>query len=314
MSRFLGRYAGIVFAVALAGAGLFAGCAHIRADRPFMLSMSEGASRDGAEAFASGARERALDKFREALRIDRSIDNRSGEMRDLVNIGRVYTALGRYVAAADFLNSAVRLGEVTKDEANLSEAYATFAKVEYLSGRTGPALDYMEESLQIDSRLGYKSGARLNLLGYIYIDCGRHAQAREVLGTALRINTDAGDTLEQANSYRALGDTSVAGGDAEEAFDYYEKAYRLDASAGVPDKIAHDLRKLAELNLKTGRRIKALFLFERYYVVSSNSGSRSNTMEALDRLISVCRELGDNEKALFYQGIKDGLDAAAFNY
>ncbi|MDP2690133.1 MAG: tetratricopeptide repeat protein [Deltaproteobacteria bacterium] len=282
------------------------GCAH-HPDRPYMMSKSVESRGLGAEAYASGELERALEKFREALRIDRSIDNRSGEMLDLINLGRVYISLGKYREATDFLNEAVTLGVVTGDERNLSEAHATFAKAEYLSGQTGTALDHMEESLQIDGRMGYKSASRLNLKGFIYIDSGRYDEAGEIIKEALRINAAEGDAVEAANSYRALGEISGARGMSGEALAFFEKAYEIDLAAGDPRKIAHGLGRMAELNLKDGRREKALFLFERYYVVSFNSGQRESTLDALGRLIDLYMDMGETGKAVFYQKVKDSI-------
>src|SRR3990170_5741404 len=122
-----------------------------------MMKMSNETSRRGAEAFASGDREQALERFREALRIDRSINNRGGEMLDLINLGRVYTSLGRYADATDFLSTAVTLGVKTRDHALLSEAHAAFANAEYLAGHDGTALDNIEDALQIDEGTGIRS-------------------------------------------------------------------------------------------------------------------------------------------------------------
>ena len=293
-----------VFAIALATAG----CAHV-ADSSYMMKMSDESSRRGAEAFASGDRELALERFREALRIDRSIDNHDGEMLDLINLGRVYTSLGRYAEATDFLNGAVTLGVKTRDYALLSDAHAAFARAEYLAGHSGTALDNIEDALQIDSGLGLRSGSKLNLKGLIYIEAGRHAEAAAIINEALEINSSNNDTLETANSYRALGDLNSSRGLFADALGFYEKAYRIDHPSGDSHKIAGDLARMAELHLALGERTKAAVLFERSYVVSFNSGQRDNAVGVLDKMIDVYTGLGETGKAVFYQKVKDGLSA-----
>ncbi len=302
-SRFLcGALA--VFAIAFATAG----CAHV-ADTPYMMKMSNETSRRGAEAFASGDREQALERFREALRIDRSIDNRGGEMLDLINLGRVYTSLGRYAEATDFLNGAITLGVKTRDYALLSDAHAAFAKAEYLAGHGGTALDYIEDALQIDEGIGLRSGSKLNLKGLIYIDAGRHAEAAVIINEALEISSSLGDALEAANSYRALGDLNSSRGLSVDALGFYERAYKIDHPSGDSQKIASDLSRMADLHLALGERTKAAFLFERSYVISFNSGHRDDAVGMLDKVIGVYADLGETGKAAFYQKVKDGFNA-----
>lgn len=302
-SRFLcGALA--VFAIAFATAG----CAHV-ADTSYMMKMSNETSRRGAEAFASGDREQALERFREALRIDRSIDNRGGEMLDLINLGRVYTSLGRYAEATDFLNGAIALGVKARDYALLSDAHAAFAKAEYLAGHGGTALDYIEDALQIDEGIGLRSGSKLNLKGLIYIDAGRHAEAAVIINEALEISSSLGDALEAANSYRALGDLNSSRGLSVDALGFYERAYKIDHPLGDSQKIATDLSRMADLHLALGERTKAAFLFERSYVISFNSGHRDDAVGMLDKVIGVYTGLGETGKAAFYQKVKDGFSA-----
>jgi len=284
------------------------GCAH-RADTSYMMKMSGEISRRGSEAFASGDREQALERFMEALRLDRSIDNHKGEMLDLINLGRVYTSLGRYAEATDFLNEAISLGVEMRDSALLSEAHAAFAKAEQLAGHGGTALDHIEEALQIDSGIGLRPASRLNLKGLLLIEAGRDAEAAGTIHEALKISSSNGDIMEKANSYRALGDLNSSRGLNAEALGYYEKAYAIDHPDGDTQKIAADLARMAELNLILGERAKAAVLFERSYLVSFNSGQRDDAVGTLDKMIGVYTDLGETGKAAFYRKVKDGFNS-----
>lgn len=297
--RFIAPVLGVMLS-----ATVLAGCARHFAGT-LNTPKSAGVRDEGVKAFSHGDRELALEMFWEALRIDRSVDDRAHEVIDLVNIGRVYISLGRHREAIDVLNEAVRLGKESGQGIGLSEAYATLARAEHLSGEPGIAFEHMEESLHLDESSGIKSGSRLNLQGYILMASGRYAEAEDVLGRALRINASKDDALETANSYRGLAEIRMRSGPGAEALIFYEKAYMLDLVAGDSAKIAADLMKMAELNLKEGRPSQAVFLFERSYLVSINSGSIASAMEAVESIIEVSDRMGYTERGRYYRKIKD---------
>jgi len=292
----------IVFVFLVAAAG----CANL-ADTSYMMRMSGESSQRGEEALAAGDSSVALERFKEALRIDRSMVNRKGELADLINLGRANISLGRYSEATGFLNEAIMVAVEISDNGRLSEAHAVFARAEYMAGYTAAALDHIEEALQIDKGIGVRSGAKLTLKGLILTGEGRFAEAQNAIDEALSINTAAHDAARTADSYRAYGKLYTARKKAAEALEYYEKAYGMDHTGTDPVTVASDLAAMAELNLSLGERARAAQLFERSYVVSFNSGRRDDAAIVLDRVIGVYTELGDANKAAFYRKVKDGV-------
>ncbi|MBI5345194.1 MAG: tetratricopeptide repeat protein [Deltaproteobacteria bacterium] len=207
---------GLAVAVMLAAAITFAGCSpgSMQADIPYIRLKAASAADGGIKAFAKGDYGRALDRFKEALRIERAIDDRPGEVRALINLGRVFTALGHLESAELYLNDGVTLAGTLKGEERLSaEALSTLAKVEYLRGRQQASLDDIEKALSLDSRLGIASGERLNLKGVIYARAGRLGEAKEALNSALLLNIREKDAVEAANSYRTMAEIKEAEAD-----------------------------------------------------------------------------------------------------
>lgn len=293
-----------LLAISLAGC---AGVQKVESDKPFIQAKAAEANRTGADAYARGEYSRALDKFLESLRINRSIDNRAGEVLDLINIGRVYTSLGHYKDAVNFLNDSVRLGVSLKDDKMLSEAYATLAKADYLGGDSVAALDHIAESIQLDEKLGIRSGAKLNLKAVIFIETERRSEAAEALKSALALNKSSKDELEIANSCRAIAEIHRFEGRHDDAFEYFKMAYDIDKNTGDSKKIALDLERMAELHLKAGRNNDAIFLFERSYIVNLNSGYIGRAVQTLDLLIDACRISGNDDKAVRYSKMRDSI-------
>lgn len=289
---------------------LFGCAAPVSERRDNILSRAAVSSNLGAEAFAGGDYRRALERFTESLRINRSLDNRPGELLDLINIGRVFIAAGNYDDALNYLNKAAQMAENMKDDSKLSEARATIAKAFLLRGDLSAANDEIERSLAIDARLGSKSGARLNIKGLIYLKSGKVSDARAVLTEALDQNKKEDNPVEVANSYRALAKALRLQG-KEDAMSFYVSAYELDKSAGDPRKIALDLAGMADVRIQDRRFADAVFYLERSYIVSLNGGYPGEAVRSLDKLISSYREMGNQDKALFYEKVKEVIQRGA---
>lgn len=291
---------------------VFSGCAG-KATRSggSLTPPGAGVSLAGAAAYRGGDYKMALDKFVEALVLDRRADMREAEAQDLVNAGRASISLGDYRGAEPYLYDAIELCRRIKDNSNLSEAHATLAKGLYLSGRVEEARASMEKTLQIDSEFGYKSGARLNLHGLILIDSGETERAEEVIKRAMELNKEEKNAPEAANSLRAFAVLRGLQGRPDEALKYYKDAYIIDSSLGDSRKIAYGLSSMARLELNGGRLLDAVFLFERAYIVDISSGDAAGAIQALDQIIEVYRELGDRGKELEYKKIKEGISSGA---
>ncbi|MBI5886446.1 MAG: tetratricopeptide repeat protein [Deltaproteobacteria bacterium] len=261
----------------------------------------------GVDAYGIGDYAGARSAFAEALRLDRSVDNREGELLDLINLARVAVVTGGYIEARAWLADAVPLAQLLKDDKNLSEAYATLAKADYLTGNHDAAWTHIEAALAIDQRLGVKSGGRLNLKAAILVASGKTAAAKSVLVDALRLNAGALDAPETANSYRALAEADIREGSDAPALDYYQRAYETSREAGDNSRLAADLVSISALQMKIGRTEDALFSLNRLYAVASASGTAREAAFALDGLISINEAAGNMDKGVFYRKLRDAL-------
>lgn len=264
------------------------------------------AGADGAEAFQRGEYPRAVLMFRESLRLNRSVDDRNGELIALINTARALLETGDTQGAEICLDDAVRLAKET-DGRHLSEAYATAAKAALMSGRTAKALGAINEALEIDSDLGYKSGSKLNLKGFILLEEGRTEEAGTVIKEALDLNRSNNDRAELANSKRAMAGILKMKGRLAEAFSFYEEAYEIDRGLGASAKVALDLLSMGEISFLRGDGKEAAFLLERAYIVSLNNGYTKTAIGSLEMLIKTYGGLNDEERASYYKNIKEGL-------
>lgn len=298
---------GRIITVLLASALVY-GCAP-RAVDPHPMSRSVQERMRGVAEYGEGNYQRAIERFTEALRIDRATDDRKSEALDLVDIGRVYIAVNDAKSAKGFLAEAVRLSRAEGHDEILSEAYATLAKAELMEGDNPAALKYIDESIATDALLSKKEpGGKLNLKASIILSDGRVGEAVQVFERALSINGSANDEAEAANSLRGLGDAALASGGFDNAFKYYEAAYEKDKRLGLSGRIARDLSSMAEAQLGLGRKDEALYLLERSYHVGLSGKDTSLAARSLERMISVFEGAGDIEKARSLKAVKEGLE------
>lgn len=296
----------------LASLALFvAGCASgpTAAQRFYAERKAAEAGKSGFEALDNEDYRRAIEYFTQALQLNRSVDNRVGEVKDLINIGRVYMALNDVKGAETHLSEAVRLAAAEKEDAYLSAALASLAKVRYIQGDLRGALADIERSLEIDSRLGVRSGSKLNLKARIYIDTGRLEEAMGMLKQAYEWNSSVENRQEVANTLRQMALINEARGKIDEARKLYDEAYTNDTAVGDSARIADDLESMAELELGSGELEKAAFLYERAFVVSLNAGRLDDALSSLYKIIQLYKKTGDNDKVKSYEKIRDGVIA-----
>lgn len=291
-------------------AAAISGCSSVQVSHPgrsYIAAKGVEAKKTAVEAYSRGEYRAAREKFMESLRIDRSIQNRSSELDDLVNIGKIDILLGESEAAKYYLYDAVLVGLHTKDLRNLSEAYLSLAAAHRLTGDYAAALDSIDESINIDRRFGALSGAKLNQKGLIFIDIGRETEAAGILKQAVEINRADKNAPEIANSYRAMAELAGLAGRYEEAVAYYASAYDIDKSGGDKRKVALDLERMGDLRAKNGSLKEAVVFYEKSYIVRLNGDQTQEALASLDKLIEAYRGAGDPEKAGFYLKIRAGI-------
>lgn len=291
----------VLFAVAVYG------CGGNALKKPTAQTKAVDAATIGADAIASGDTSRAIDKFKEAVRLDRTIDDRESELRDLISLSRAYLLEQNPDMATEYVNDAVRIALTLKNDERLSDAYATLSSACYAKGDYSAALLAINSASAIDERLQKRSGAKLNIKGSVLIAMGRRAEAEQACLSALSQAGKDGTLAETANAHRTLGFLSAGKSAHAEAFDSYSKAYEIDKSFGDSAKVAVDLAGMGEAQFSLGKTAEAAGFFERAYTVNQSSGRESAAIENLDRLISIYKNAGDEPTVARFTALRQKL-------
>jgi tetratricopeptide (TPR) repeat protein len=259
-------------------AWLIAGCGGAAPPRPSETQEAALAWNErGRVAYVRGDFTQALSNYREALALNRAVEDVDGMARELVNLATVYRRLGERAKANAALEEILAPGGIPFSAAQRAEATYHLALHAAEDGDAARARSLAVQAAALCSGCAAE-GAIGNFLAGFRLGAGDAVGAREQARRALEINRRLGDKAEEANSQRLLADAALRLKDIVAAAAAYQEALTLDKALGQPHKIAADLLGLGEVALAQGRGREAVDYFQRARAVAEVAG-----LEALRR-------------------------------
>ncbi len=257
---------------------LAAGCGGAAPPRPSETQEAALAWNErGRAAYARGDYTQALANYKEALAINRSVEDVEGIARELVNLATVHRRLGERDKANAALDEILAPGGIPFTGAQRAESTYQLALYAAEDGDGARARTLGEQAAALCAGCAAE-GAIRNFLAGLRLDAGDASGAREHARRALDLNRRLSDKTEEANSQRLLADTALRLKDFAAAATGYQEALALDKVLGQPHKIAADLLGLGEAALAQGRQREAADYFQRARAVAEVAG-----LEALRR-------------------------------
>ncbi len=130
----------------------------------------------------------ALKVTEEALKISKTINNKSLQARSLNLMGVIYRNLGNYDKSISVYTNALRLAEEIKDSVQIAYSHNNLGGIYRLQGNSALALEYILKALGLFEKLKHKEGisfCTINI-GLIYRRQGNFIKALEYLNYTLR--------------------------------------------------------------------------------------------------------------------------------
>lgn len=236
----------------------------------------------GRAAYARGDYAQALTNYREALALNRSVEDVDGIARELVNLATVHRRLGERDKANAALDEILAPGGVPFTAAQRAEAMYQLALYAAEDGDGARARTLGEQAAVSCARCA-AAGSIGNFLASLKLGAGDVAGAREQARRALDLNRRQGDKAEEANSQRLLADVARRLKDFAAAAAGYQEALALDKTLGQPHKIAADLLGLGEAAQGQGRNREAADYFQRARAVAEVAGLDALRRQAEER-------------------------------
>lgn len=220
------------------------------------------------------------------------------------NLGTLYTDIGQYDKAIDYLNKAIRY------DPYYIKAYNNLGNVYYKMGNREKAASFYEKALEIDpnyeeayynlgiiyNEIGMKEKAEAllkkaievnpeyvkayNNLAVIYIDVKKYKEAIALLHDAVKINP------YYAEAYNNLGISYFKLGEKEKALTSYKKAIEVNS------EYAEAYNNLGLLYNDMGMKEESILAFKKAIEVLPAY------VEAYNNLGTVYRDIGETKKAI----------------
>jgi len=263
------------------------------------------------DSFQTGQRYEKEYKFKEAIESYRECLNNAsvteGDRLALnILIGNCYYFLSELKEAEKHFRESLNIFKRVENKiARLpakSVALGNIGNIYHNLGKPDEALEYYQQALEINKKLGYEQGIAHNLsnIGTVYNELGKHDEALKFQEEALEINQKIEDEPGIANSLNNIGVVYNGSGKTEEALKFYQEALEINKKIGYEEGIANVINnigltysKLREINL-------ALNYYQEALKINRKIGYKEGIATNLGNIGLVYITLGQSKEALKY--------------
>jgi HD-GYP domain-containing protein (c-di-GMP phosphodiesterase class II) len=231
----------------------------------------------------------------------RNFDDKNGELDTLLELNRVYRAVGDIALAGDCLNQALELSRNTLRQDAEAEVLNGFAAVSHTLGGATEALNYLLKSLEIRRSIGDLKGEIdcLNNLGVLRTHAGNYVGAIEVLSECYKlIQIHLHEPEIEGRCLNNIGNVYQDQGQYDAALIQFQSVLQIAQAANLPQLESIALTNLAETHLLMGSFSEALLLYDEVFVTAQMSGYSVTEIDALEGIARVHINLGQPRKAL----------------
>jgi tetratricopeptide (TPR) repeat protein len=263
------------------------------------------------DSFQTGQRYEKEYKFNEAIESYRECLNNASVTegdRLALNIlmGNCYYFLSQLKEAEKHFRESLNIFKRAENKiARLpakSIALGNIGNIYHNQGKPDEALEYYQQALEINKKLGYEQGIAHNLsnVGTVYNDLGKHDEALKFQEEALEISRKIEDEPGIANSLNNIGVVYNDSGKAEKALKFYQEALEINKKMGHEEGMANVINnigltysKLREINL-------ALNYYQEALKINRKIGYKEGIATNLGNIGLVYITLGQSKEALKY--------------
>ena len=233
--------------------------------------------------------------------INQKLNNRSGEAKNLNNIGAVHNTLGQSEKALNYYNQALLITRQINEPSEEAKLLNNIGGVYQASGAIKQALAYFNQALSIHIKVGIRPGeaTALNNIGGVYLITGELKKASAYFSQALSILREIGDMAGEAKTLTNIGTVYSATGQPQKALDYYSQALPIFREVGDRLGIATTLNNIGLVYNSIGQPEKALNYYNQALPIRKEVGDRIGEAVALNNIGAVYDDINP-QKALDY--------------
>ena len=166
-----------------------------------------------------------------SLKLERGLNNVSGESADISNIAGIYLNEGKYQKALRYYKKSLALRRTKKGKAI---NYGNIATLYSYMNNYPEAIKYQIKALNLNESTGNYYGTAQDYLnlGFLYTSVKNYAKAERYIFKGLAMEKKIGNKEWMGFGYKYLGRLYRNEGDNKKAYVYYKKAYNMYKTSG----------------------------------------------------------------------------------
>jgi tetratricopeptide (TPR) repeat protein len=254
----------------------------------------------GAIYKSTGQAQDALKYYREALQIDKGLDNRAEEANVLAHIGAVYDDIGQPQESLKNYFEALPLAKETHNrtaEANILKAIGSACQ---RIGQSQDALKYYCDALPIMKEVGDRPGeaATLSNIGMVYDALDQPQEALKYYAKALPIYQEVDDPSGEAAALNNIGVVYGRTNQPQEALKYLQEALPIRKEVGNRTAEAATLHAIGWVYDNYSQPREALKYYREAFLIMKEVGDRTGEAATLNNMALILIQEGQNRQAL----------------
>ncbi len=263
------------------------------------------------KSFLSGQKYEKKYKFKEAIKVyEKYLRDLSIPEEDKIGfnilIGNCYYFLSKLNQAEKHFKESLNVlkraeNKITKLPAK-SAALGNIGNIYHNLGKPDEALEYYQQALEINRKLGYEQGTahNLNNIGTLYNELGKHDEALKYQEEALEISKKFKDEQAIANSLTNIGTIYTDSGKPEEALKLFQETLEINKKNKYQEGIANVFNNIGLAHSKLRETDQALDYYHKALKINKKIEYKEGVATNLGNIGLIYITLGKSKEALKY--------------
>jgi CHAT domain-containing protein/Tfp pilus assembly protein PilF len=250
----------------------------------------------------TGAFERAIQYYEQALDWYRQTRNRLGEGQTLDNLGQSYLGLSQFEKALTSLNEALPIRREVKDQRGEGVTLDNMGNLYMAKGEHAKAMEFYQKALSIlqQANAPNEEVNALTGLGGAYSMLSRFDKAAETQEQALPLARQSKNRQAEAAIQNNLGQTWENLGKYDAAMSAFGQALAIEREIKDRPGESASLNNLGGIYMDLGQFSEAAKAYEASLAISRELKDRAGEASGLGAVGTVLDSLGDYPKAISY--------------
>jgi CHAT domain-containing protein/Tfp pilus assembly protein PilF len=263
----------------------------------------------------SAGRRAAIEKYKQALSLFRSVGDTYRQALTLSSIGNTYAQLNEFRTALGYFSATISLAQSLGDR-RLEASTENFLGGSYdVLGDVKESLGHYDRALALSEETGNRSAeaSALNNIGKIHNDVADWQNGLEYSLRALPLFRALGNQQTEAIALHNIGLAYNALGEQQKALEYFNQALNLRRLSKDKEGESLTLSNIGLAFRKSGDLRKALDYYNQALSIQRETGNQALQAVTLDYIGVVYSNLGEPAKGLDYHQRALGLQQAIGN-